>query len=713
MFENIDPRFHESTKRDRPLSSFLDTPADTVDLQEFEDENDENESELDTPSNTRKNKLMLLSPLMNRKPFRNLTNMMSLLKKKTKELFKHKGPTPTNTNDTNTTNTNTNTNSNDKNTNSNTNSNDNDNNDNNDDDHDTTVSTIEDMDLELSPVPKSRDGPKASGPRANGPRAVRRFHSMYQTNKERDVALKDNSILHESNIKYFQVQNDLIPRIDLDSFFKLINDECTHNFDDVVIIDCRFDYEYEGGHIKNAINIPNKNAMDQFMHNRNPHKKSLIVFHCEFSVFRGPTMASHLRKSDRILNFDNYPNLSYPDILILDGGYKQFYEKFKPSCDPQNYIEMKDINFNKKCDTELHRFKSFSKLNDHSRSSSFTTITSHAENLKILKRQKSLSNCNLKLTRASTFSYSDSDPIGNLFGSTSDLSYPKQAPQEDFQPPIPIFQRSNKSSNSINSLNSSLSELSTFSSNESNDSVSISNSPIMEMNDFFSHTEGSNSSLTLNLTKPPLQSNTSSNTSYSGRNSVTNSAGGSISSIGSINSINSLGAPTAKPRSMSNKTISSDFRFPNNSPTRSSTSINGSTAKNSHNSPYRRPSKSHSMNHHNLMINTGTANGYHSHNNSLGHSSHPSFGLGAHNSMNLVNNSSPIISSPLSNLTNVPTPISTIDTSMSNNQSLLDPINDTPVDFQVPYFKKNRSSSNSNYSIHNFKFGDIDEDEEL
>lgn len=762
---------HESSKRDRPLSSFLESPSDGIDGflqkqqqnefqydtdQDDEDGDQENvDSDLDTPINNRKNKLMIQSPLMNRKPFRNLSNLMTLqsMKQKTRSFLKGRSNgSNKNTNECNDTN---------------------DKLDIDDVDPNETVSTIEDLDInddgndgndsnsnndnkidnQAHKIKSSNERHKASLAGIKNPpaRSLRRFHSMYQTNKEKDVILKDNSILHESDIKYFHVDSDLIPRIDQDSFYKLINDNCRHNFDDIIIIDCRFDYEYEGGHIKEAINISNKQELEnRFINNdKSSHKKSLIIFHCEFSLFRGPTMASHLRKSDRILNFDNYPNLKYPDILILDGGYKQFYEKFSHHCYPQNYVEMKDIKFNKKCDTELHRFRSFSKLNDHSRSNSYTTITSHAENLKILKRQKSISNCNLKLTRASTFSYSNSVPnsnsTSNLLGNSNE-AYQCQLPQEDFQPPIPVFQRSNKSSNSINSLNSSLSELSTFSSNESSDSVSISNSPVMEMNEFFSadNASNNNSTLTLNFTKPPLQSNNSGNSTGSssvlsnpssgvGTSSGRNSGENSISSIGSFNSISSFGGPpsTMKRRSkpMTNKSISSDFRFPNNSPTRSinggstnGTNTNGANAMNagtnnsninsktSYNSPYRRSTKT--QNHHNLMINTTATNS--SYNHSHNHTS--SLGGGHNNNFSLISNSSPIISSPLSNLTNIPTPISTIDTSMSNNQSsLIDPINDTPVDFQVPYLKKYRSNSNSNsnFQIPNLRFGDIDEDEEL
>ena len=54
-----------------------------------------------------------------------------------------------------------------------------------------------------------------------------------------------------------------------------------------------------------------------------PH---VLIFHCEFSSERGPKMSRFLRDQDRELNKDCYPRLNYPEMYILEGGYKAFYE---------------------------------------------------------------------------------------------------------------------------------------------------------------------------------------------------------------------------------------------------------------------------------------------------------------------------------------------------------------------------------------------------
>jgi rhodanese-related sulfurtransferase len=71
-------------------------------------------------------------------------------------------------------------------------------------------------------------------------------------------------------------------------------------FDKVYIVDCRYDYEYAGGHIKGAININDREALDAlFFQQPTGGTRTAIIMHCEFSVNRGPTMCRHLREKDR------------------------------------------------------------------------------------------------------------------------------------------------------------------------------------------------------------------------------------------------------------------------------------------------------------------------------------------------------------------------------------------------------------------------------
>ncbi|KXS09220.1 Rhodanese-like protein, partial [Gonapodya prolifera JEL478] len=100
------------------------------------------------------------------------------------------------------------------------------------------------------------------------------------------------------------------------------------------IVDCRYRYEYDGGHIIGAKNIFAIDDMEELfvkaVKDGGPDVKPLMsrdvfVFHCEFSSHRGPRMAANLRSRDRELNYKHYPNLHWPEIYVLSGGYREFF----------------------------------------------------------------------------------------------------------------------------------------------------------------------------------------------------------------------------------------------------------------------------------------------------------------------------------------------------------------------------------------------------
>lgn len=76
---------------------------------------------------------------------------------------------------------------------------------------------------------------------------------------------------------------------------KLINGCYSSSVATFKIIDCRYPYEYEGGHIHGAVNVYTKDQCLELLSNRNippqdPNKRNILVFHCEFSSSRGPTL---------------------------------------------------------------------------------------------------------------------------------------------------------------------------------------------------------------------------------------------------------------------------------------------------------------------------------------------------------------------------------------------------------------------------------------
>ncbi|XP_031166014.1 M-phase inducer phosphatase 2 [Sander lucioperca] len=132
-----------------------------------------------------------------------------------------------------------------------------------------------------------------------------------------------------------------------------------HLVEQVIVMDCRYPYEFEGGHIKGALNLHQEDQVEDFLLKTPivpscPDKRVVIIFHCEFSSERGPRMCRFVRERDRAAN--EYPNLHYPELYILKGGYKDFFPHFQAQCEPQSYRPMHHEDF--KEDLRKFRLKS-------------------------------------------------------------------------------------------------------------------------------------------------------------------------------------------------------------------------------------------------------------------------------------------------------------------------------------------------------------------
>ncbi|SCU81745.1 LAFA_0C06920g1_1 [Lachancea sp. 'fantastica'] len=213
---------------------------------------------------------------------------------------------------------------------------------------------------------------------------LRRIHSMFASQKEVSQSYDDpeprtldpsedndsprlptfDSQLENSGISHYydDKSDDHFPRIDVDTLVGIMDGRFNTHYDTVHIVDCRFEYEYQGGHIGQAININTRDALESHFFRdtnqiANHEQPPLMVFHCEFSSYRGPIMASHLRNCDRMLNHENYPKLHYPDILIVRGGYKSFFDRYSTRCYPRCYIGMDSLEHVALCESEMEKFR--------------------------------------------------------------------------------------------------------------------------------------------------------------------------------------------------------------------------------------------------------------------------------------------------------------------------------------------------------------------
>ena len=63
--------------------------------------------------------------------------------------------------------------------------------------------------------------------------------------------------------------------------------------------------------------------------------------------------ARYLRQCDRAGHADSYPSLSYPEMYLLEGGYRAFYERYSRHCSPRAYLPMLKPG----CETALRRYR--------------------------------------------------------------------------------------------------------------------------------------------------------------------------------------------------------------------------------------------------------------------------------------------------------------------------------------------------------------------
>jgi M-phase inducer tyrosine phosphatase len=81
-----------------------------------------------------------------------------------------------------------------------------------------------------------------------------------------------------------------------------------------------------GGHIDGAIHMDSRLQVQQlFEQNARTRDLVAIIFHCEYSIERGPNAWKVFRALDRERN--RRPELTFPEVCVMSGGYREFYRQ--------------------------------------------------------------------------------------------------------------------------------------------------------------------------------------------------------------------------------------------------------------------------------------------------------------------------------------------------------------------------------------------------
>lgn len=206
---------------------------------------------------------------------------------------------------------------------------------------------------------------------------MRRTLSMFESPKDVMKAVKeeipcttalqavaDVEEPHDLRLPHFFVPsgNDSIPRITRETFLQVLDGKFSDHYEQKMVIDCRFEYEYDGGHIDGAINYNDKKLLASHLFRSPLSGRTMLIFHCEYSAHRAPMMARHVRSEDRAVNAEFYPRLTYPEVYILDGGYSGFFAEHRSRCYPQSYVEMSAAEHVNTCEREMGKLKGGSKV---------------------------------------------------------------------------------------------------------------------------------------------------------------------------------------------------------------------------------------------------------------------------------------------------------------------------------------------------------------
>ena len=157
-----------------------------------------------------------------------------------------------------------------------------------------TMAEPEDECMDKTKGPASRLAPFARPPK------VRRTISMVQNPGEFVVPSSSAGLEPSGGVRIlpcFTIKDDPLKRIHHETLLSVLDGKYASLYDEHVIVDCRFPYEYEGGHVEGALNINTIDALHSqfFLFDNNaqlctPIKRNLIIFHCEYSAHRAPRM---------------------------------------------------------------------------------------------------------------------------------------------------------------------------------------------------------------------------------------------------------------------------------------------------------------------------------------------------------------------------------------------------------------------------------------
>lgn len=110
----------------------------------------------------------------------------------------------------------------------------------------------------------------------------------------------------------------------------------------MILVDCRWDYEFNGGSVNGAVNINDGQILkNQLLLGNKPEIPTDIVFYCEFSQVRAVRLSNYFKFMENKL----HNRLWYPNIFLLNGGYSRFSKEYPQYTTTGKYIQECDFRY--------------------------------------------------------------------------------------------------------------------------------------------------------------------------------------------------------------------------------------------------------------------------------------------------------------------------------------------------------------------------------
>ncbi|KAL3659046.1 hypothetical protein V7S43_015930 [Phytophthora oleae] len=176
---------------------------------------------------------------------------------------------------------------------------------------------------------------------------------------EQSISVKNGSLLSKTLLStVYSSKHPDLNVITPETVLKVQRGDFKDQLVDFRLLDCRFPFETEGGTLKGASSLCDPDRMEAQLFEVSALEnctRTALIFFCEFSANRAPKMLRHVRNVDRRLHADSYPELYYPELYLIDGGYKHCFETLQHEiCAPSAlYVTMEDERFVEECRREF------------------------------------------------------------------------------------------------------------------------------------------------------------------------------------------------------------------------------------------------------------------------------------------------------------------------------------------------------------------------